>query len=64
LCKTFFEGDGDWDNRIAGGVCLDPLCDFREVLVFLPDVVFFAEVDEVDDGFGGEEEERIYYFNL
>lgn len=42
----------------------DPFHDFAEVFVFLSDVVFFAEVDEVDDGFGGEEEERVYYFDL
>ena len=42
----------------------DPFGDFGEVFVFLADVVFFAEVDEEDDGFGGEEEERIYYFDL
>jgi hypothetical protein len=34
------------------------------VLVFLPDVVFFAEVDEVDYGLCGEEEEGVYYFDL
>jgi len=34
------------------------------VFVLLTEVVFFAEVDEVDDGFCGEEEKRIYYFDL
>lgn len=34
------------------------------MLVFLPDVVLFTEVDEEDDGFGGEEEEGVYYFDL
>lgn len=34
------------------------------MLVFLADVVFLAEVDEVDDWFGGEEEERVDYFDL
>ena len=42
----------------------DPLGDFGEMLVFLSDVVFFGEVDEVDDWFGGEEEEGVYYFDL
>ena len=34
------------------------------MLILLTDVVLFAEVDEVDDGFGGEEEERIDDFDL
>lgn len=42
----------------------DPFGDFGEVFVFLADVVFFAEVDEVDDWFGGEEEEGVDYFHL
>ena len=32
----------------------DPFGDFGEMFVLLTDVVFFAEVDQVDDGFGGE----------
>ena len=43
---------------------LDPLGDFGKVLVLLPDVVLFAEVDEVDDGLGGEEEEGVDDFDL
>lgn len=31
----------------------NPFGDFGEVFVFLSDVVFFAEVDEEDDGFRG-----------
>lgn len=42
----------------------DPFGDFGEVFVLLPDVVLLAEVDEEDDGFGGEEEERVDYFDL
>jgi hypothetical protein len=34
------------------------------VLVLLAEVVFFRQVDEVDDGFGGEEEEGVDYFDL
>lgn len=41
-----------------------PLGDFGEVLVLLADVVALAEVDEVDDGFCGEEEEGVDYFDL
>ena len=42
----------------------DPLGDFGQVLVLLADVVALGEVDEVDDGFGGEEEEWVDYFDL
>ena len=34
------------------------------MLVLLSDVVLFTEVDEVDYGLCGEEEEGVYYFNL
>jgi hypothetical protein len=40
-------------------VLLDPLGNLREVLVLLPDVVALAQVDEVDDGLGSEEEEGV-----
>lgn len=40
-------------------MCLDPFGDLGEVLVLLADIVFFGEIDEVYDGFGGEEEEGI-----
>ena len=62
--EAFLEGDGHWDDGVAGGVLLDPFGDFGEVLVLLADVVFFAEVDEVDDGFGGQEEEGVDDFDL
>ena len=42
----------------------DPAADGGEVLVLLADVVFFGEVDEVDDWFGGQEEEGVDYFHL
>jgi hypothetical protein len=51
--EALLEGDGEGDDGVAGGVLLAPLGDFRQVLVLLADVVFFAEIDEVDDGFGG-----------
>ncbi len=43
---------------------LDPFSDLREMLVLLPNVIFLAEVDEIDNGFSGEEEERIDDFDL
>lgn len=62
--KTFLEGDANGDYWVAGGVLFDPFGDLREVLVFLTDVVFLREVDQVDDGFCGEEEQGIYDFDL
>ena len=41
-----------------------PLGDFGEVFVFLPNVVLFAEVDEVYNGLGGEKEKRVDDFDL
>ena len=41
-----------------------PFGDLGEVLVLLSDVVFLAEIDEVDDWFGGEEEEGVDDFYL
>jgi len=40
-------------------VLLDPCSDLGEVFVLLPDVVALAQVDEVDDGLGCEEEEGV-----
>lgn len=34
------------------------------MLVLLPEVILLAEVDEVDYGFGGKEEERVNRFDL
>jgi hypothetical protein len=45
-------------------VLLDPGVDFGEVLVLLPQVVLLREVDEVDDGLGGEQHERVDDFDL
>lgn len=42
----------------------DPFGDFGQVLVLLADVVFFAEINQVDDWFCGEEEEGVDYFDL
>ena len=34
----------------------NPFGDLGKMFVFLADVIFFAKIDEEDDGFGGEEE--------
>ena len=43
---------------------LDPLGNFGEMLVLLPDVVFLAEIDEEDDRLGGKKKERVDNFDL
>lgn len=43
---------------------LDPFHDLCQVLVLLSDVVFFAQVNEVYDWLGCEEEERVDDFDL
>lgn len=66
--QALFEAyrDGDYGVDAGGWGCavFDPGGDGGEVFVFLADVVFFAEVDEVDDWFCGEEEEGVYCFDL
>ena len=42
----------------------DPFGDLGEMLVLLSNIIPLAEVDEVNDGFGTEEEEGIYDFYL
>ena len=42
----------------------DPFGNLRKVLVLLSDVIFFAEVDKVDDRLGAEQEKGIYGFDL
>lgn len=43
---------------------LDPFGYFRKMLVLLSDIIFLAEIDEVDNRFSGKEEERIYDLDL
>lgn len=62
--QTLLEGDGNGDERIAGRVLLDPLKDLGQVLVLLTDVVLLAEVDQIDNGLGREQEERVDNLNL
>jgi hypothetical protein len=38
---------------------LDPCGNLGQMLVLLANVVLLAQVDEVDDGLGREEEERV-----
>ena len=63
-CEALFKSNGERQYRIARCVLFDPFCNLRKMFVLLSDVVFLAEVDKVNDRFGGEEEERIYGFDL
>ena len=63
-CEALLESDGERQYRIARCVLFDPFGNLRKMLVLLSDVILFAKVDEVDDRFGTEEEERIYGFDL
>jgi len=45
-------------------VLFDPFGNLGEILVLLANVVFFAEVDQIDYWLGSEEEERVNYFDL
>ena len=62
--EAVLEDDGERDDGVAGRVLLDPGVDLGQVLVLLPQVVLLGEVDEVDDRLGGEEHERVDYFDL
>lgn len=64
LRKTLFEGDGYGEDGIASSVFLDPFRDLAEMLVLLSDVVLLAQVDEVDDWLGSQEEERVNVLDL
>ena len=64
LGQALLEGGGDGEKRIAGRVGLDPLDNLGEVLVLLADVVPLAQVDQVHNGLGCEEEERVNDLNL
>ena len=57
--ETLLKSNGHGKDGVARGVLLDPFGNLGEVLVLLPDVVALAQVDEVDNGLGCEEEERV-----
>ena len=62
--ETFFECNGEGDERVAGVVLVDPGLDLGQPLVLLADVVALGEVDEVRDGLGGEELEAVHNVDL
>ena len=64
LGKTLLERGGDGKDRVSRGVGLNPLHEFRNILVLLTDVVLLAQVDQVDNWFSSEEEQRVDDFDL
>ena len=51
-----FELDGEGDDVSGNATVLgDPLGNGRQVLALLPQIVLHRQVDEVDDGLGGDE---------
>ena len=64
LREPLLERDGEGDEQVAGVVRVDPGLDLGEPFVLFADVVALGEVDEVGDGFGGEEVEAVYDVDL
>jgi hypothetical protein len=62
--ETLLEADGYGQDGVTGCILLDPFHDLAEMLVLLSDVVLLAQVDEVDNRLGGEEEERVDELDL
>lgn len=63
-CEALLEGDRERQYRVAWCVLFHPFGDLGKMLILLSDVVFLAKVDEVDNRFSAEEEERINDFDL
>jgi hypothetical protein len=57
--EALLEAHGDRDDGITLSVFLDPRGNLGEMLVLLTDIVLLAEIDEVDNGLGSEEEKRV-----
>lgn len=43
---------------------LAPLGDLGQMLVLFPDVILLRKIDQIDDGLGAEQEERVDDLNL
>jgi hypothetical protein len=54
----------DWHDWVAGCVFLDPFHDLGRMLVLFADVIFLAQVDEINDWLGCEEEKWVDDFDL
>jgi hypothetical protein len=63
-CQSFLHSDREGDERIARVVRIYPGLYLGQPFVLFADVISFREVDEVRDGFGGEELETVYHVYL
>lgn len=62
--QTLFKGDWNRNYGVSRGVCLDPLGNLGKMLVFLANVISFAQVDKVNDRLRCKKEKRIDNFDL
>lgn len=62
--QSFLKTDGKRNDGIASCVLFNPLCNFWQVLVLLANVVSLAQVDQVDNGLGSQEEQRVDNLDL
>ena len=62
--QALFKANRKRNDRVASRMFFDPLGNLRKMLILLADVVLLAQVDEVDHGFGGEQQERVDHFDL
>lgn len=62
--KAILKRDRERDNRVTSRVGLNPFSHFGNVLVLLANIIPLAEVDEVDNRLGGEEEEWVNDLDL
>ena len=63
-CQSFLQSDREGDQRIARVVRVYPGFDLGQPFVLFADVISLREVNEVCDGFGGEELETVYHVYL
>lgn len=64
LSQTLFKACRNRENRVARRVGLDVFHELGQVLVLLADVVPLAQVDQVHNRLGSEQEERVDNFDL
>lgn len=57
--ETLLEADREGDDKITGGVGINPLLNAQKMLVLLADVVTLREVDKVDAGLGSKQEHGV-----
>ena len=64
LGQALLERDRDGNDRITRRFRLDELRDLGKMFVLLADIIPFAEVNQIHDRLGSEEEERVDNLHL